>query len=172
MLREEHKRELIREIYSLDNVVRIDFNTLTFREKVYLGALLRFCLSNDLSVIEPTINKEVEYAPTNFFANEILGDLIDKQIIVVDPRSSVNAFTSSGTTRYPMVFFTDLVHYQLNVKFNGSREQLIDTLVNPSFDIENNYEALEVWREIAFSECCEYFQFSIDSVGFNSKHSE
>jgi hypothetical protein len=35
------------------------------------------------------------------------------------------------------------VHYQLNIKFDGYKEQLIYTLVNPSFNIENNREELE-----------------------------
>ncbi|MBV4429686.1 hypothetical protein [Clostridium tyrobutyricum] len=163
------KRELINVHYSLD-CKRIKIEELSFRDKVYLGALLRLCLSEDLLTIFSTDSMDNELAPTNDLKREIITTLSHKKIIIVNPNSPIEAFPESDEDPFPEVYYIYYVNYFLNIYFSNdtNREEIINNLINPpEFIKSNSEEAFEIWRDIALAECLEYLKFQMDSVRFD-----
>ena len=88
---EEIKRDVIREDYGLrhwnGNVER-----LTLRDAVYISALVRQSLSEDLLTVGPYAPGPPKLAPTDDHMREITSHLQGKALLAVDPESPIDAF--------------------------------------------------------------------------------
>ena len=166
----QEKREKIKKVYDL-NIVPINYSELNFREKVFLGALLRTSLSEDMEVILPLNNAERELAPTIGYIKEILSYLIDKGIISVDSNSSIDAFLDSNEEKdieFPNVYYITMVKYRINIVGDEDIKNILSKIINPkSFSDADKEDALNIWKEIALEECIEYFEYQMKSVRFD-----
>ena len=166
----QEKREKIKKVYDL-NIVPVNYSELNFREKVFLGALLRTSLSEDMEVILPLNDAERELAPTIGYIKEILSYLIGRGVISVDSNSSIDAFLDSNEERdieFPNVYYITMVKYRINIVGDEEIKNILSKIINPkSFSDADKEDALNIWKEIALEECIEYFEYQMKSVRFD-----
>lgn len=166
----QEKREKIKKVYDL-NIVPVNYSELNFREKVFLGALLRTSLSEDMEVILPLNDAERELAPTIGYIKEILSYLIGRGVVSVDSNSSIDAFLDSNEEKdieFPNVYYITMVKYRINIVGNEDIKNILSKIINPkSFSDADKEDALNIWKEIALEECIEYFEYQMKSVRFD-----
>lgn len=166
----QEKREKIKKVYDL-NIVPVNYSELNFREKVFLGALLRTSLSEDMEVILPINDAERELAPTIGYIKEILSYLIGRGVISVDSNSSIDAFLDSNEEKdieFPNVYYITMVKYRINIVGDEEIKNILSKIINPkSFSDADKEDALNIWKEIALEECIEYFEYQMKSVRFD-----
>lgn len=166
----QEKREKIKKVYDL-NIVPVNYSELNFREKVFLGALLRTSLSEDMEVILPLNDAEGELAPTIGYIKEILSYLIGRGVISVDSNSSIDAFLDSNEEKdieFPNVYYITMVKYRINIVGDEEIKNILSKIINPkSFSDADKEDALNIWKEIALEECIEYFEYQMKSVRFD-----
>lgn len=166
----QEKREKIKKVYDL-NIVPVNYSDLNFREKVFLGALLRTSLSEDMEVILPLNDAERELAPTIGYIKEILSYLIGRGVISVDSNSSIDAFLDSNEEKdieFPNVYYITMVKYRINIVGDEEIKNILSKIINPkSFSDADKEDALNIWKEIALEECIEYFEYQMKSVRFD-----
>ncbi|MDU4726694.1 MULTISPECIES: hypothetical protein [Clostridium] len=172
--REEHekviqmkKRKLIEEVYDIKKKTSVNYESLTFREKVCLGALIKCAGSEDLKYIHPLKECDNKLAPTGRYFKEIFSVLNKRGIIVVSPDSNMDAFVQDDKEcEFPYVYYMNKVKYVININSDNYIED-IDKILNPSELSENDKEvALALWEEIALEECLEYLLYQMESVKF------
>ena len=158
----QEKREKIKKVYDL-NIVPVNYSELNFREKVFLGALLRTSLSEDMEVILPLNDAERELAPTIGYIKEILSYLIGRGVVSVDSNSSIDAFLDSNEEKdieFPNVYYITMVKYRINIVGDEDIKNILSKIINPkSFSDADKEDALNIWKEIALEECIEYFEY-------------
>ena len=166
----QEKREKIKKVYDL-NIVPVNYSELNFREKVFLGALLRTSLSEDMEVILPLNDAERELAPTIGYIKEILSYLIGRGVVSVDSNSSIDAFLDSNEKKdieFPNVYYITMVKYRINIVGDEDIKNILSKIINPkSFSDADKEDALNIWKEIALEECIEYFEYQMKSVRFD-----
>lgn len=166
----QEKREKIKKVYDL-NIVPVNYSELNFREKVFLGALLRTSLSEDMEVILPLNDAERELAPTIGYIKEILSYLIGRGVVSVDSNSSIDAFLDSNKEKdieFPNVYYITMVKYRINIVGDEDIKNILSKIINPkSFSDADKEDALNIWKEIALEECIEYFEYQMKSVRFD-----
>lgn len=165
----QDKRNLINDTYDLNKYKPVRIEDLGFREKVFLGALLRTALTEDMKIIKPLEVAERKLAPTLNYTKEILITLLSKDVIVVSPDSKIEAFVDSSSEKeFPQTYYINKVIYILNIEIKEAYEEEIATLINPKeMNEESKSEALEIWKEIALEECLEYLNYQMDKVKFD-----
>ena len=164
LLRIEQLKQ-IQEVYSRPRTP-VDFSSLSFRNKVFLGTLCRALLKENLYEIAPYSGAEVILAPTDDLRTKIYSDLIHTQIVAVSPQSPLEAFPTDSED-FPNTFYTYKVTYFLNLVFPKNKQNLFTEILNPSYySADYADEALELWKEIAVAECIEYLQYQLDKVNF------
>lgn len=143
------------------------FYNLPFQSKVYLGALCRAYLRENLYEVAPVKEKSnVILAPSEALRSDIYNSLIHSKIISPSPLSPIEAFAFDDNN-WPGEFYTYRVVYNLNLLFPATKQDLLVDVLNPSYyAIENQEEALELWKMIAMAECIEYLQYSLEKIGF------
>ena len=164
----QEKRAKIKECYNFE-LEPVNYSELTFRDRVYLGSLLRTALSEDMKTILPLNEIDKKLAPTVEYLKNIIDCLLMKNIIRVDPNSSIDAFVDSEDVEFPTVFYIEYVSYNVNiVNDNEDIKETLSKIINPkNLDESDKEEGFKIWKEIALEECLEYFKYSMDNVGFN-----
>ena len=74
----------IEEVYSKPRTP-VDFASLSFENKVFLGAICRALLKENLYEIAPFSNSEVILTPTDILRKKLYSSLIHNQVIAVSP---------------------------------------------------------------------------------------
>lgn len=155
----------IKETYSRAKTP-VDFFNLSFENKVYLGSLCRALLKENLYEITPYFGAEVVLTPTNALNDKVYSNLIDNQVIVVSPQSTLEAFDIDSED-FPNTFYIYKVTYFLNLVFPPNKHDLFTEILNPSYySTDCADEALALWKEIAIAECIEYLQYQLSKVNF------
>jgi hypothetical protein len=165
----KRKKELVKEKYSLDKVQSVEFNTLNFRGRIYLGALLRAGIEEDYSKIKALSLQDAKLSPTSEMSKEIILSLFYIDVIKIHPSSPVDAFGESEENGYPDGFYHSRVNLHINVTSEDDRRQMLDQLMNPSDDDFlhiTKEEMLKIWREVALNECLEYLLYNMKQVKF------
>lgn len=166
-LEKKQKIKKINEVYGGECEKR-KIESLSFRERVYLGALLRCALSEDMSTILPLDEIDKKLAPSDELACEILRYLNNNNVIRVNPNSSISAFVDDEDTEFPNTYYIYKVKYLINIDFNEDYKEGISKIINPRELKECDKEdALNIWKEIALEESLEYLQYQMGSVRFN-----
>lgn len=144
----------------------VAFSALSFEGKVFLGALCRALLKENLYEISPYENSDVVIAPSSNLCYELYNTLIREEAIVVSPLSSLSAFDTDADN-FPYTFYPYNATYNLNLQFPPNKQDLFTEILNPSYySSEFSLEALSLWKKIAIAECIEYLQYQLASVGF------
>jgi hypothetical protein len=166
--REQKKRQVINEVYALHDNVPIELENLTFRDRLYIGSLLRLSLSENMQYIEAIANSKRELAPTGELQEEIIKSLITKKIIVVHPNSDIGAFVDREDVDFPNRYYMYKVNYYLNVGESSQRDTVLKYLMNPpEIDKLSNIMVESIWKEIALAECLQYLKYQMEKVNFS-----
>lgn len=145
--------------------------SLTLRDAVYISALIRQSLSEDLLTVDPYAFGPPQLAPTSDHLQEIIRYLQRKSLLAVAPESGLDAF----------VFNEELteVHSYYPAKVDWLFLPGLDTLEKQRFlrgltaAIEGDWpetwrnEAPGLWREIAKAEAFEYFFHLLEQRGYH-----
>ncbi len=161
--------ERIRNIqeYYKKPLVPVFFSQLKFEEKVYLGAICRALLRENLQEIAPLDEKECILTPTWSLCREIYGVLLDKHIITVSPASPLEAFDLEATN-FPIMIYPFKVTYNLNLFFPYNRQKLFKEIMAPSYFSSVNAEsAYATWVKIAAAECVECLNYHLHEEQFS-----
>lgn len=170
------RRDLINTVYDLGKTKPVEYESLNLREKVYLGALLRLCLCEDMQYIRSYLSIEGELTPDGEFTAEIYNYLIDKRYIVVHPNSPLDAFAYQ--MREKIEVFKTLYIYKANYHLNlfskekDYKEIIRDLLFPKDLNVVDKKTAYLIWSDIAYYECLEYLYYQMDKVDFDFKAGE
>jgi tetratricopeptide (TPR) repeat protein len=141
------------------------FETLSVRQRLYLGAVLRLCLTEDQSSIRSLDESNGKLGPILEYENSILRSLWHDRLLAADPKSEASALFL-GEKGDPRIQLRG-VRWLLNVSsISGlSREQILHRLLNPEPLADDELEeATSLWREVALEESLEYFSVRKDRV--------
>lgn len=164
-MREFQERQ-IKNVYSREREP-VDFEDLSFEQKVYLGALCRALCKENLFEIKPYSGSNRVLAPTNDLCSQLYKALSHDEIIAVSPTSPLEAFVVDDED-FPNRYYTYKVTYYLNLLFPASKQDLFTEILDPSYySVEYEDEALDLWRKIAVGECIEYLDYQLRKVGFD-----
>ena len=161
------QQEQIKQYYST-HPEPVDFSTLSLKNKIYLGALCRELLSEDLSRILPLRGSNKHLAPTTKLTDQIYTSLLESGAIIVSPDSALTAFDLEYVD-FPTAFQKDAVEYRLNLAFPEKPSELITSILSPTYysSIDQSEEILDIHTQIAISECVEYLLLQMNNVRFS-----
>jgi len=155
----------IKEFYS-NSGEPVDFDTLSFESKVYLGAICRAFLRENMFEIAPRTEKNNILAPSDMLYKEIYDTLILAGVLTVSPNSSIDAFVVDSDN-FPSTYYTYKVIYNLNLLFPANKQDLFSKILDPNYYTSDNaMEAVDLWRKISIAECIEYLQYQLEKVNF------
>lgn len=162
----QEKQEILDILLFIDEDKKIDFNSLTFIEKVYLGAFLREGISEDYNYIKPISDFINPLAPTTEFQSEIIHHLVDKNIILIHPSTDSEFIEIIDEDKGEFRYYPYEVKWYLNIKKeNTNKVPLIESIINPKkIESENIEDAFLLWKKIALNETLEYFTHSINNI--------
>ena len=160
----QEKQELLDSLLHIDEDEKVDLDSLSFEDKIYLGAFLREGISEDFNYIRPIDSFDNPLAPTQDYISEILEVLREKRLIVVHPNSDSEFFEDIDIETGNFRFYPYKVKWALNVKKEGlNKVPLVDSLINPDYDVEPE-ESYQIWRRISLHEALEYFYHSVNNI--------
>ncbi|NVD28023.1 hypothetical protein HUO14_08920 [Parasphingorhabdus flavimaris] len=166
---EEIKRDLIRDDYG-GRHYDDNFKCVTLRDAVYLSALIRQSLSEDLAVVDPYAPGPPLLAPTGDHMREITMHLQGKVLLAVDPESPIDAFVFNEELTEAHSYYPAKVDWLfLPGLAPASKRQFIADLTAA---IDNNWpdawqnDMPSLWREIIKVEAFEYFFHLLDQRGY------
>lgn len=162
---EEQQNEMFIRIWlEIDAGNAVYEDTLTFEQKVYLGAFLREGIYEDYSCIKPINFFTTPIAPTFILQEEIVDELKNNKLIKIHPNTEVKYFNNINIEKRTASFEKTSVWWQLNVKsLDMAKVPLVDSIMNPNFEFDNN-EAYLLWRKIALHESIEYLKYNIQQL--------
>lgn len=168
--KEKEEREMrfslqrkIQKTYQYTGLEQKELSDLSFEDRVYLGAILRGFLSEDMTTINPVDLSNL--SPNSDFSCEILRELFKKRIILVDGTSDITAFEMNDN--FPDTFYLNRVIYRLNLKMPSDKAKFIRELLYPKETLDKEKEDMyKLWKKIAVEECIEYLLYQFNKVGF------
>ena len=132
-----------KDTYMLDNDKSININTLTLKEKAYLGALLRIAPISKNCTFTLQSLELYSFAPSARYSKKIIDSLLESGII------------------FKMYFNTKGIDFALNIKNICTDDKLLLDLMYPqnlsSMIADEQKDLLELIREIQIYEAIEYF---------------
>lgn len=159
------RKTLIQRYYE-SKIKPVAFDTLPITLKIYLAALCRARLDKNNSTIQPIWGSQISLASTQDLQHDIYSKLIKSGAIIVSPESSLNAFDLESKN-FPHKYDKEKVSYKLNLILSDNTKITLDFSKNLNFSFaERKKELLDLWQEIAISECITYLQYRLDKVGF------
>gem|GEM_PF-586142 len=165
---EIEQRRKINNIHDLNKLNPRKYEDLNIYEKLYLTALAREGLDEDLRKIKPISMFDRRLAPTTKYAISIGRYLSNNNIISPHPDSPISAFEKGEN--FPYSYYIDEVYYHINLTSDKyCNKELLQRVLNPmEEDIVADIETLyNIWIEIAVEECKENLIYNMDAVGFN-----
>ncbi|MHC1761675.1 MAG: hypothetical protein AB9917_19595 [Negativicutes bacterium] len=103
---EAQKRRLIRENYSVLQDNPRELSSLSLRERVLLGALLRNGMTEDYSRIKPLSDQQTKLSPQHTYDLEIINSLRAKDLLTVHQESPVAAFLRRRRAPFSPLFLS------------------------------------------------------------------
>ena len=173
----ERRRNRIQEIIADTRPKAKKFETLTIKEKIYLGALLRANIAEDNRHLKPLYQSTDKLAPTEEYTTKIARYLYDQELIYFSP-DHLDGITLIDDKRFS--WSLSYCSFSINLTSESySIAEILELLQYPEMiDSKDVLEAYEVWTEIAFYEGLEYlykkldyFELPSEYIGDKSKQS-
>ena len=167
---EEHEKSIKTDAFwnhrQIKAMNKRDFNTLTTKERLYLSSLLRATLEEDMKKLVPIRNCSFTLAPTDQYLEKIITELISQNCIQFSPETSYNTFQISEEGE--IIFSIKDMHYELNINYNIPEYSISELISLSDIGYIDEDIALELWSEVAFFECLEYLQITLEEYNFHS----
>ena len=167
--------DLQRQVIIDENLIKkeykIDIRELDIKMKLYISALLRASLSEDLEDINPISSSALILTPitlNNKYETKIVTFLKENGLIIFSPNTRLNSVTieNNEIIRY----FPLDVTYRLNIS-NDELDIEIDELLYLEDRIEKDEKLLlRLWLEIGLYECLEYLYSRLDEYSLPSQY--
>ena len=165
-----YKIKIISSTFIEESENKIVIDNLTIKDKLYISSLLRTSLSENLEYINPISNTELKLAPTQEYKTNIITYLVKRKFILFSPNTSLDSVVIEDdeiVSYYPLnVTFKlniDLEYYETNI------QSLLYLDIKEDIDTELK---IELWSEIALSECLEFlyakmkeYNLPVDHIG-------
>ncbi len=166
------KRELISAKYDL-NHKPVNYNDLSYNNKIYLLAIFRVLTDEAFEVIIPlnSIKHDKCLSPTKAMDLDVLNCLYTKGIILVDPSSKIEAFNFKNN-KITNDFDSEEVNWIVNIGTEGERQPLYESYRTTYNDIVNNIyfdENTQIYSftyTLAYNEALIYLQYRCEELGF------
>lgn len=165
------KRDIIRLHYSINERDCPTASELSFRDSVYLLALFRHSVTEEMDLANPFSERQPELAPTFDLQKEVVKHLYAKGLVAPSVHSSADAFIfndelSNTTAYYPTrVSWAFLPGVALEKK-----QELLSDLHNLASDgdwAESQQQGISfLWGQITKFECIEYYLYLLEQRGF------
>lgn len=170
-LMEVNKRRLIHSVYQLPNHDLPPPSDIQLSDAVYLLALFRHSVSEDLRIAAPFSDQLPLFAPTPALRIEIAKYLYRKGFIAPDPDSPLDAFTFDGNEDESPQFYLTRVWWvflpSLRLAEKRNFLQLLEEIVATREWPEDWAPQINLlWHEIAKYECIEYFEYLLLQRGY------
>ncbi|MCD8262644.1 MAG: hypothetical protein LUD15_15190 [Bacteroides sp.] len=159
---QSQKREIYKKIVKVSALEKVDFNTLEFKEKVYLGAFLREGISEDCSFVFPVENFDNVLAPTLAATEGILDCIVGTGAIWYHPDVNLDAVDDLDPVKNDFTYYPVKMKWEINL-VGEDRVALVNSIIDPSFEV-TPWEAYGLWKEIAMHEAIEYLCYSMANV--------
>jgi len=164
------KREIILANYLADRSIYIDIEEFDIKDKLYICALLRTSLSENLENINLLSSVKTTLAPTKKYQISIISYLKNKSIIIFSPTTAIDSVMIENEeidSYYPMN-----TTFRLNIN-EENYDEIIQRLLHLSDDEDIDDEIrIELWNEIGLFECLEFlyarmeeYNLPIDAIG-------
>ena len=162
------KHKQIYDMYS-QSQPSVDFEDLSFDNKIFLGALCKLQLSEDMTQIMPYSERltSTQLTPSDKWTYDIYRTLFDENIITINPESSIEAFKNSDD--FPSIYYMDRVIYNVNITNANSeiKKEIFSSILNPTYYNEDlSEQGYDLWKRIAIEECCEYLVYQLKKSNF------
>jgi len=144
---------------------------LSLRDAVYLLALFRHSVSEDLSLAEPYGERRVRLAPSFEDTQRVAKQLWSKGMILVSPDSDTDAFIfNDDITDCQKLYLAKVTWEFLPGQLTHEKREFLsqlERLVRDGPRPESWRDQFNpVWHEIARAECFEYFTYSLGERGY------
>lgn len=174
MLIETRKRDTLRRRFSHYRSPELDLDSITFREAVFLLAIYRHCVSEDLATAAPYGNFREKLSPTDDARKEILDELAGSRFIAISPTSKSEAFIfnedfSDCPKYYPAKvdwLFMPGIDPELKKEFVAELEHIARDGPWPD---HWRYATFEFWHTIAKAECFQYYQMLLEQRSYEAE---
>lgn len=166
---EEIKRSVVRADYG-GRFWNGDVESLTLRDAVYISALIRQSLSEDLLTVIPYAPGPPRLAPTADHLQEITSHLDSKSLLAVDPESKLDAFVFNEELTEANSYYPAKVEWLFLPGLDTPAKQQF--LRDLAAAIEGDWpetwqdDIPGLWREIAKAEAFEYFFHLLEQRGY------
>jgi hypothetical protein len=162
----ETKEANLRKTINIDFYNPLDYYEISDEYKIYLGALIRAGLSENLEYIIPLDSFSEKFTPSSEFDEEVVKKLRCSNVIKIHPYSNPNCFTNV-TEEGNFRFYLKKVYWHINLYYTDSTEQFFSKLINYEEPIEDKDLLLQLWRKISLLECLEYLDYQLELVGLS-----
>ncbi|MBC1906592.1 hypothetical protein HCA64_08880 [Listeria booriae] len=164
----DKKLRLIQKTYEFDDGILVSEDTLSLEDKLYLAALVRGFIDENLSYIHSLKSNKDKLSPTLEMDIKIMRHLISRNIIRPHPNSEIAAFEEGEN--FPYSYYTEYVNYQIALEpFDNSYPKMIERITYPETHpfFENRPASLDLWKNVALEESKEYLLYRMKAVGFD-----
>lgn len=174
---EQHHLELKRYQYlcdSADNFLskELNYDDLTFLDKLYLLSLIKMCISEDLSYLDSVVSRlNQKLTPSQDFNAELLKHLYHNNLIQISSDSPKESINWKENQVDGFSFYLERVRWII-AKFNGLRtnefiEKLEKDIKNSINDIKNYQALYDIFKRSALEECLSYLTYKINEYNLN-----
>jgi hypothetical protein len=147
-----------------------DFANLTLRDAVYLSALIRQSLSEDLATVAPYSPGPPTLAPTSDYNGEIVQHLRRKSLLAIDPDSRIEAFVFNAELTTADSYYPEKVGWLFlpGLDVADKRQFMLNLTAAIDGDWPDAWERdlPTLWRSIIKAEAFEYFFHMLDQRGY------
>lgn len=166
------KRILIKETCYSISISPYPVRDLSFETAVYLMALTRHLISEDLKFAFPFDKTHTKLAPTFEFINQMQGSLKNQGIINISPESNLDAFTCNEEITEIITYYPSQVQWEFLSPFSIQEKkayiaELEEIIASGSWPEHWRTASNKLWHSIALHECLEYLIYLLESRHFS-----
>lgn len=164
-LENKNKKSIVYDVFNIENSRKVLIDDLNFKDRVYLGALLRTFLDEDAKKILSFKSDQFKFSPNFNYSIKILRYLVNKQIIIACPESGLEYFELNSDDS--ITYSLNEVNYNLNLDIHDNYEEVIFMLMNPEAEEYDKVDAVDLWKEIALEELLEILVYEMKKTRFD-----
>lgn len=168
----DRKRKLIKETCSSILISPYAVRDLSFEAAVYLMALTRHLVSEDLKFAFPFDKNHTKLAPTFEFTKKMKESLKNHGIINISPESKSDTFTYNEEITEIITYYPSEVQWEFLSPFSIQEKkayiaELEKIIASGSWPEDWRNESNKLWHSIALHECLEYLTYLLESRHFS-----
>ena len=159
-------RDIILKTYDFEKESPVDTGYFDVKTHLYISALLRSCLSEDLKIIDSVSNSKLRLAPTSKYRRSIISVLRNENIILFSPMTNTDSvIVDEGRISQ---YYAENAIFEINIS-DSDYDEVIDSLLYLKNDFEiSSEERVGLWKEIALNECLEFLDARLDEYNLPS----